>query len=58
MKQLLKVVNRIEQDVVYWHDKYSQEKLRHELNDMGFYVLTGKDETLEVYVIKSKNWWE
>lgn len=58
MKKLIKTIKRIEQDHVYWHDKYSQEQLRRELNDLGFYVLTGLDDTLDVYVILPKHWWE
>ena len=52
MKTLLRIINRIEGNTVYWHDDYAREKLRRELNDEGFYVLTGKDDTLEVYVIR------
>jgi len=58
MKHLIRIIKRIEQDKIYWHDKYTQEKLRQELNDMGFYVLTGKNESLDVYVIRNNKWWE
>jgi hypothetical protein len=37
---------------------YQREQLRIYLNGLGFYVLSGKDNSLNVYAIKEKGWWE
>lgn len=41
-----------------WENEYQKELLRQQLNDVGFYVLTGKDDSLEVYAIKYKEWYQ
>ena len=41
-----------------WINDEQRENMRKALNDVGFYVLTGADDSLEVYVIEYRKWWE
>lgn len=34
-----------------WDTEYQRDELRRYLNDLGFYVLTGAGDALDVYVI-------
>ncbi len=42
----------------YWKDDNGRERLRNLLNKLGFYVLHGRDESLDVYAIKEDSWYE
>ncbi len=39
-------------------DQNEMIRIRKALNDLGFYVLTGHKDTLDVYAIKTKSWIE
>lgn len=42
----------------HWRREEEKESLREFLNSLGFYVLHGVDDTLEVYAVSDKAWWE
>lgn len=42
----------------YWWDDSGRFKLRDLLNNLGFYVIHGTGDSLEVYALKEKLWWE
>ena len=35
-----------------WEDEYQRDRLRNYLNSLGFYVLTGVEGSLDVYLIE------
>ena len=51
MKKLIRIITRVEGCHIRWHDDYSREALRRRLNEDGFYVLSGADDTLEAYAV-------
>jgi hypothetical protein len=41
-----------------WNTDHQKEALRNYLNDVGFYVLHGVEDSLDVYVISYENPWD
>lgn len=44
-------------DKSLWINSTARDTLRRYLNDLGFYVLTGIDDTLVVYALKEEEPW-
>lgn len=55
-KVLVRVLDNIENSL--WDNDHQKELLRQRLNDDGFYVISGKNDCLEVYAIKYKEWYQ
>jgi hypothetical protein len=50
MKIFIRTLYKERMRPLWWSD-YQREELRQYLNDLGFYVLTGAGDSLEVYAI-------
>ncbi len=45
----------VEIKVLLWHDEREKEALRKYINSLGFYVLTGTGDSLDVFVLSDNS---
>lgn len=55
-KKLIRVIRNYNNQL--WDNEHQREHLRQHLNSLGFYVITGVDDSLEVSVISERKWYE
>ncbi len=55
MKVFIRTLEPQERNKVLWDSEYKRLKLQSYLNRLGFYVLTGLENSLDVYAIKEND---
>lgn len=51
MKTFIRTLTALHDGRLLWHDLYEKEVWRKYLNSLGFYVITGTGDSLDVYAI-------